>query len=143
MKNAWRAELVGRAVRRDYGVSLSLHQADALLRERKPTLVSAGQSVDLSAAIRQARDAAAGAVAAFLESRWGNGRQFGHLLFTGGGAAALRESLLRQYPCGLVLPDPVLANALGLARYARRTHKDAPLVVGLDPGFGGFKAVRR
>jgi len=83
----------------------------------------------------------AGAVIAFLESRWGNGRQFGHLLFTGGGAAALQSELLAQYPYGVVLPEPVTANATGLARYARRLSSDATLAIGLDPGFGGFKAV--
>jgi hypothetical protein len=32
----------------------------------------------------------------------------------------LRATLLRQYPQGVVLPNPVTANAEGLARYAVR-----------------------
>lgn len=135
------AEIIVQAVRQQYGVTYSLHQADALLQERQPKLHTAGQTIDLSTLVDQARAAAAGAVIAFLESRWGNGRQFGHLLFTGGGAAALREPLLAQYPYGEVLAEPVTANALGLARYARRAFKDTSLVIGLDPGFGGFKVV--
>ena len=61
--------------------------------------------------------------ASFVERQWGNGRQFVHLLFTGGGAEALRATLLRQYPQGVVLPNAVTANALGLARYAARVFR--------------------
>jgi hypothetical protein len=135
------AEIVVQGVRQKYGVTLSLHQADALLRERRPTLASAGQSLDLTALAQQARATAASGVISFLESRWGNGRQFAHLLFTGGGMLALQESLLAQYPYGVILPEPVTANATGLARYARRLYPEAPVVIGLDPGFGGFKVV--
>ncbi len=135
------AELLAQMVRQQYEVDLSLHQADELLRQSKPQLHTTGQSVDLGPAAKQARDAAAGAVTAFLESRWGKGRQFRHLLFTGGGAEALRDELMSLYPYGSVLPDAVTANALGMARYARRVYKDVETVIGLDPGFGGFKAV--
>ena len=135
------AELMVQSIRQQYGVSLSLHQADALLHERAPQLHTAGQTVDLGPLVTQARAIVAGAVVSFLESRWGTGRQFGHVLFTGGGAAALESELLAHYPYGVVLPEPVTANATGLARYARRLYADAPRIVGLDPGFGGFKAV--
>lgn len=37
-----------------------------------------------------------------------------------GGSEALRNHLLSHYPEGVVLPDPVMSNALGLARYAVR-----------------------
>ncbi len=134
------SEMFCQTLQRQYGLKLSLQEADALLRQRRPTLLISGTSVDLTGAARQALDSAAGSVLAFLESRWGNGRQFGHLLFTGGGAEALRESLLRAYPYGVILPEPVTANALGLARYARRVWS-AGQVVGFDPGFGGIKAV--
>lgn len=134
------AELIVTAVKREYGVSLSLHQADALLRERQPALLSAGQTHDLTPIVQPARESAAGTILTFLESHWGNGRQFGYVLLTGGGALALQDTLLRQFPHAVLLPDPVTANAVGLTRYARRAFQDAPLVVGLDPGFGSFKA---
>ncbi len=114
------AELLGSRVRKDYGVSFSLHEADALLCDRRPQLHTPSGLTDLQAAARQALDATAGEILGFVESRWGQGRQFAYLLFTGGGAEALRPELTRLYPHGLVLPDPVTANALGLARYARR-----------------------
>ena len=122
------AEMVIHAVRSDYGVSLSLHGADALLRDKQPRLYTAQGEKDLRAPVRQALDTAAAAVLTFVERQWGGGQQFAHLLFTGGGAEALRDDLLRHYPQGVVLPDPVMANALGLARYAVRVfegRKDA------------------
>jgi hypothetical protein len=114
------AELVIHTVRGNHGLTLSLHQADELLRTRRPRLYTAQGEVDLGPLVDQARDATAAAVVTFVERQWGNGRQFSHLLFTGGGAEALRRALLAQYPHGVVLPDPVTANALGLARYAVR-----------------------
>jgi hypothetical protein len=117
------AELILAAVRGSQGLALSLHEADALLRARRPTLYTAGGAVDLGQLVQQALDATAAAVVTYVERRWGNGRQFPHLLFTGGGAEALRKTLLEQYPHGVVLPEPVTANALGLARYAVRAFR--------------------
>ena len=114
------AELLIQAVRAEHGVELSLHEADALLRLKRPVIYTADGEVNLKAQVRQALDTAAAGIVTFVEQRWGNGRQFAHLLFTGGGAEVLREPLLRQYPHGVVLPDPVSANAVGLARYAVR-----------------------
>lgn len=114
------AELVISAVRSSYGVSLSLHEADALLRDRQPRLFTGDGEKDLRPVVGQALETTAAAVAAFCERQWGNGRQFAHLLFTGGGAEALRETLVRHYPRGVVLPSSATANALGLARYGMR-----------------------
>jgi hypothetical protein len=114
------AELIINALRTGHGVDLSLHEADALVRQRHPRLHTAGGEVKLRAQVDQALDTTAAAVVTFVERQWGNGRQFAHLLFTGGGAEALKGTLLRQYPHGVVLPNAVTANALGLARYAAR-----------------------
>lgn len=117
------AELLINAVRAEHGVELSLHEADALLRRKRPVVYTADGEIDLRALVRQALDTAAAEIITFVEQRWGNGRQFAHLLFTGGGAETLREALLRQCPHGVVLPNPVTANAVGLARYAVRVFK--------------------
>jgi hypothetical protein len=114
------AELVVNAVRGRYGLSLSLHEADALLRQRQPRLLTTDGEQDLRSLVGQALSTTAAAAVTFVERQWGNGRQFAHLLFTGGGAEALRAELLRHYPQGIVLSDSVTANALGLARYAAR-----------------------
>lgn len=119
------AELLGSRVRREHGVALSLHEADALLGDRRPQLHTLAGTVSLEATARQALDATAGEILGFVESRWGQGRQFAYLLFTGGGAEALRSELTRLYPHGLVLPNPVTTNALGLARYAQRAFAHA------------------
>ncbi len=108
--------LIG-VVKARYGVDLSLPEADGLLRAERPVL---GGGEDLRPVVRQALQQAAAEIITFVEGRWGNGRQFATVLFCGGGAALLREELLRQYPHGVVLPDPVTANAVGLARYAVR-----------------------
>ena len=114
------AELIINAAQAGSGVNLSLHEADALARQRRPRLHTAGGEVELRAQVDQALDTTAAAVVTFVERQWGNGHQFAHLLFTGGGAEALKATLLRQYPHGVVLPNAVTANALGLARYAAR-----------------------
>jgi hypothetical protein len=119
------AELLLDGVRSDFGVGLSLHEADALLQQRQPRLYTSQGEQDLRPQVDQALDTTAAAVVSFVERHWGNGRQFAHLLFTGGGAEALRNDLLRQYPQGVVLPNAVTANALGLARYAERVFKKA------------------
>ena len=112
------AEHVARVVRQRYGVALSLHEADALLRARRPELPTANGVVDLRPVVRQALDTAAAAIVAFVERQWGNARQFSRVVFTGGGAETLRGVLTAQFPHGVVLSDAVTANALGLARYA-------------------------
>jgi hypothetical protein len=114
------AELLTNAVKAKHGVDLSLHEADAFLRQRRPRLYTSEGEANLTPLVTQALDTAAAGVVTFVEQRWGSGRQFAHLLFAGGGAEALRDALLRQYPHGVVLPNPVAANAVGLARYAAR-----------------------
>ncbi len=113
------AEIVTSDIRQKYGVTLSLHEVDALLRD-KPEISTASGLIDLSPLAEQARQAVASAVLSLTERAWGNARQFRHVLFTGGGADALRDQLTRQYPHGVVLKDAVTANACGLAKYGQR-----------------------
>lgn len=115
------AELFVQSVRARYGRKLSLHEADTLLRQRKPRLYTPDGEVAIAALVQQSIDTATAAIISLLEQRWGNGRQFAHLLFTGGGSQLLHEALVRHYPHGQVLPNPVMANAVGLARYAQRS----------------------
>lgn len=122
------------------GVKYSLHEVDALIREGNPTISIAGGRRDLTELVDNAKKAASAGIITFLDAHWGHAREFENVIFTGGGAAALRDALLNQYPLGYVMPDPVMANAQGLARYGKRVF-DTDTVIGLDPGFGGFKAV--
>jgi hypothetical protein len=133
-------ELLLRALEAEYEVSFSLHETDALIRQGNPVISIAGGKVDLTALIADAKKAAASGITTFLDEHWDNGRQFEHVIFTGGGAAALENALLEKYPLGYVIQNAVMANALGLARYGHRVF-DTEIIVGLDPGFGGFKTV--
>lgn len=116
------SEELGRAFQRP----LSLHEADALLRKfprsnsRPIHLHVPGGVTDVTAEVRSALDVTAGEVTSFIERTWGNGRQFSHLLLTGGGCLALGARLRRQLGHAVLLRDPVTANARGLARLAVR-----------------------
>jgi hypothetical protein len=117
-------EVIINAVRGKYQVELSLHEADALLIQKRPRLYTSDGEVNLLPLVKQALDTAAAGIVTYVERRWNKGRQFAHLLFTGGGAESLREALLRQYPHGVILPNPIAANAVGLARYAVRVFEE-------------------
>jgi hypothetical protein len=133
------AEILIQQVER-YGVRLSHHEADTFLRGSRPVLSCAAGDIDLRSISAEAIGVAADQVLAFLNEHWEQSGRFRHLLFTGGGALLFRSHLERAYPQGLILSESVSANALGLARYGLRAFKDANTVVGLDPGYGGFKA---
>lgn len=120
-----RANSFIRSVARDqYGVNLSLHEADDLIRTRlagrAPMLHHSQDSTNISPVIDQALDDNFAQIATYLEETWGNGRQFRRIILTGGGAEALRDRLLRLYPQALVLPNAQEANAIGLAKFAQR-----------------------
>lgn len=114
------AEQIISIIRSDSGVSLSLHEADAFLHQANPELSTANGVIDLAPIVDQARQSVAASVLQFTERQWGNARRFRHVLFTGGGAQVLADSLSRAYPHGYVLPDAVVANASGLAKYGLR-----------------------
>ena len=116
------AEHLIQAVDEAHDMSLSLYEADALIRAASPVLYTSQGEVDLRPLVRQALNRAASGILSFVQQpdKWGNGRQFAHLLLAGGGAETLRAQLRDQFPRGYVLPNPVAANAIGMARYARR-----------------------
>ncbi len=116
------AEHLIKTIKEAYGKRLSLHQANALIRESAPSLSTSQGQVDMKHLVDQALNHAASGILSFVQQpdKWGDGRQFDHLLITGGGAEALRPQLQEAFPHGYILPHPVTANALGLARYAQR-----------------------
>ena len=116
-------EVLSTQVRERYDVRLSRYEADGYLRQKRPVLQCAAGAVDLRPLVQQALEVTATAILDFIETRWGNAAQFRHVLFTGGGSALLRPWLERQYPHGVVLADPVTANAVGFARYGARVWK--------------------
>ena len=118
------AETLANAVLEELGVELSLHQADNMIVQvssgRTAVVGHPGGATDVTALVRQALGNAASSVGSFIERAWGSGRQFRHLLLTGGGSRALREHLVKLYPDTVVVRDPVTSNARGLAQWASR-----------------------
>lgn len=123
------ATAIKRHVRHAYGVDLSLGQADELIREHvkgHPAQVHhTGGTAEINPVVQQALDETFAAINQFLLEHWREGG-YRYLILTGGGAEALRKPLLRHWPAAIYLPDPVCANANGLARYARKLFKSDP-----------------
>lgn len=132
-------EVIQTSLETQHGVQYSPQEIDQWIREGRKSLHIHSGRIPISGLIEDALNDAANGIGTFLEAQWGNGYQFAYLIFTGGGSLALRHALTALYPSGIVLKDPVLGNALGLARYARRQYEGA--VIGLDPGFGAYKGV--
>lgn len=117
------AERLGELLTRRHGLDLDLRQADGLIRrlvngQRAEAFVE-GKAVDVTAEARQALSALEADVTAFVERAVSRGRQF-RVLLTGGGAVAPAPRLLQLFPHATVMPEPVLANARGLAKLAVR-----------------------
>jgi hypothetical protein len=108
------------------GLTVSLHEADswvqAFVQSPKKKLEThiGGDLVNLRPLVQRALQSTTEEVLTFVERAWGNARQFQHVILTGGGALAIGDALLRQIPHATLLPDPVTANARGLARFAQR-----------------------
>jgi len=118
------ADAIVRHVRRTYRHTLSLAEADSLMREYLETghaiFYHPGGEHDLATAVSQALDNTFAGISQFIRQHWERGTRFRYLLITGGGAQALQEKLLAQYPQAVILPDPVTANAAGMAKFALR-----------------------
>ena len=133
------AELLMQHIQREFDVRISRTEANALLLSDHPIFETAGRGIDLTPVINQVLDAAATQITDICETTVGNGKQFSRVLFTGGGSELLRKHMLNHFPFALVLPNAVMANASGCAYAGRLKWPYADVVIGLDPGFGGFK----
>ncbi len=119
------AQEIARALKARYGFRDSMHEADELirryLRDGKVVEVIAGQKVDLKSIVRQALNSLATRTIDFIQETWEeNIARFSYVLLTGGGALVLQDALCRRIPHAEVLPNPVFANAVGLAKLAQR-----------------------
>ncbi len=117
------AERLTALLEHHYGIQLDLTAADTLIRRlndgKKATVFVNGDEVDVTSITRQARDTLASDVVRFLERTLAGGRSW-RVLLTGGGSIGLRQKLLTLFPSAEFLPNPVRANARGLAKLARR-----------------------
>jgi hypothetical protein len=118
------AERLIRTLKHKHGVELELRPAADLVRQvvngqPAQTYVN-GELTDVSGEAKRALQALETEVYNFLDRAVGKTAGAYNILLTGGGALALRETLLRQFPTATVMYEPVLANARGLAKLAVR-----------------------
>ena len=139
------ADKLAEYIRQQFDVRVSRTEANDLLMSSNPVFRYAGGNTDLTPVIKQVLEASTTEIINICETKIGNGKQFSHIFFTGGGSQLLKKEMLKHYPFALVLPNTVMANATGCAYAGRLKWREADLVIGLDPGFGGFKvtALRR
>lgn len=118
------AERLLRTIKNKYGVALELHTAAELVQTvvngQPAEIYVNGQLTDVRAETRQALKTLAAEVHNSLDRTAGKHAAAYNVLLTGGGAIALRETLLRQFPAATVMHEPVLSNARGLAKLANR-----------------------
>lgn len=118
------AERLIRSLRHKYGVELELRPAAELVQQAvndQPALTYVnGQETDVTPAVKRAVQSLETDVYNFLDRAVGKQAGAYNTLLTGGGALALREKLLQQFPHATVMHEPVLANARGLAKLAIR-----------------------
>jgi len=119
------AESVVEIFGRMHGDPMGTVEADELVYQYvvsrgKPVKVAAqGREVDITPIIKTALDTHGSTVVDFIRREWRSMR-FQTVLLTGGGSLALGEQLLNLYPFATLLPEPVTANARGLAKLAQR-----------------------
>jgi hypothetical protein len=119
------AERLIETVEHSHGVYLELSTASQLIREvvtgqRGQTHVR-GRLVDITGEAKQAFAAFEADVLLFIDRSIGKAKEAYQVLLTGGGVISLAPRLLRRFPEALVMPEPVLANARGLAKLACRS----------------------
>ena len=119
-------EIVKEQIHRDYGIDQSYGEIDGLIREyvktkgRTVQLAVPGGSTNANENVDLAINMAAGELTAFVESQWGNGSAFSHILLTGGGSIVMGRFFARSFPHAEIMPAPAEANARGLAKLAAR-----------------------
>lgn len=122
------AERIGQSVEQRYGVDLSLHEADSLLRQHisgeKPTIYVRGEMVEIGELVGQALNSLTAEVLQFVERVLGRSAGKFRLILSGGGALALDSRLRRQYPAAEMASTPEVANARGLGKLAASGYLD-------------------
>lgn len=107
-----------------HGLALELHKANDLIERvvngQPAEIYLYGQPCDVTREARQALNALEAEVDNYFKRSLGKAKDAYHVLLTGGGALALSSRLLSRFPRAVVMPEPVLANARGLAKLAVR-----------------------
>lgn len=113
------AKIMKDLMEQKFGKKMSLQEADNLLRNSNSNS-SRSEQKDLRDLSKQALDVAASELKSYISQLWEDGKQFDKIILTGGGTIALGNRLRSIFTNAIELPDPVTANARGLARFAQR-----------------------
>lgn len=118
------AQEIANALKARFGIVKPLIQVDGLIRQYldqgQVVQIIGGDRVDLTPIVKQALQSLTTQTLGFIESKWGRASDYSYVLLAGGGALALAVPLCRRIPRAQMLPDPVHANAVGLAKLAQR-----------------------
>jgi hypothetical protein len=117
------AERLADSLNRKHSLDVDVFGADGLLKDSigggRPVVYKGGKELDITNECRQAVRSLEADVMTFIERNVGKGGAY-TVLLTGGGALAFADRLQRQFAQATVMPEPVLANARGLAKLAVR-----------------------
>lgn len=109
-----------------HGRKVNEFEADRMIVEhtQRPNaeiaITAGGTAVNVTPIVQAAVNTATDQAMMFLDEVWGdNGRQFRHILLVGGGSLVMANALRQKYPHAVFLPDPINANARGLAKIAQ------------------------
>ena len=114
------AQEIANALKARFGITKSLIEVDSLIRQYLDRGRVILRKEDVTPIVRQALQSLATKTVGYVESKWGNAAEFDYVLLAGGGALALDGAIRRHIPRAEMLPDPVHANAIGLAKLAQR-----------------------
>jgi plasmid segregation protein ParM len=122
---SWAADRLIEVIRHRYdGLTLELYQAndliEAVVKAQAAEIHVHGQLQNVTREARQALNALGVEVDNYLRRSLGKAKDAYQVLLTGGGVLAMGDRLLRRFPKATIMPDPVLANARGLAKLAIR-----------------------
>lgn len=94
---------------------VSQRVAERALRERRFSL--GGRPHGVEDEVREAAARVGGRIVRMVENRLGSGAEVDRVIFAGGGAAAIAETL-STWAEAVAAPDPAFANARGMYKYA-------------------------
>ena len=126
-------------IRVKYGVNLSQEQAIDSLSGRRQYVYCDGQQIAIKQVLDNVFDIWISEIEKMLQRHIQSGHDYAKLYFCGGGVSFISDRLKARFPHGVVLSDPIFANAIGCYRYGKALKVKNP--VGIDPGFFAYKVV--
>ncbi len=107
-----------------HGLAVELARANDLIESvvngQPAEVYLYGEPRNVTREAKQALSSLEADVDNYFKRSLGKAKDAYHVLLTGGGALALSARLLARFPQAILMPEPVLANARGLAKLAIR-----------------------